>query len=69
MTHPTEQWEQHLLFLHLVPVGRTVTQRICIAKGDEISSEKMNHPSPCGGSYVVSMKLRKANGLYSALVC
>ena len=68
MTHPTEQWEQHLLIVHLVPVGKTVTQRICIAEGEEISSERMNRPSVCGNSCMVSKKLRKTNGLYYALV-
>lgn len=48
------------LFLHLVPVGRTVTQRICVAEGEEISSGRMNHPSICGNSCVVTKKLRKA---------
>lgn len=43
----------------LGPHCRTVTQRICIAEGEEISSEKMNHPSVCGNSCVVSKKLRK----------
>lgn len=42
---------------------RTVTQRICIAEGEEISSSRMNHPSVCGNSCVVSKKLRKTNGL------
>lgn len=69
VTHPAEQWEQHLLPLHLVPLGRAVTQRICIAEGEEISSGRMNHPSSCGNSCAGRKKLRKARGLCCALVC
>lgn len=45
VTHPPEQWEQHLLFLLLVPLGRAVTQRVWIAEGGEISSDTMSHQS------------------------
>lgn len=45
VTHPPEQWEQHLSLLLLVPLGRSVTQRVWIAEGGEISSDTMSHPS------------------------
>lgn len=65
VTHPPEQWEQHLLLLLLVPVGRSVTQRVWVAEGGQISSDRMSHPS-----FVVSLEsgTRSGTGMGTAVL-